>query len=362
MSRRSPHRSPRRAAPVRHRERPPVSGRFGRAVVQGRVLRRRFRAWGPARWARGRWTPSRWAPARWRRSGWGPSRWSPRLAASLTRLRRPVAWRSAVRTGGRPGRRPLWAWPPPSTAARALRGVLAVAVFLAGTWRVHHSALLDVDRVDVAGAVQVPVAEARRAAGIDRGDPLLGADLTGARRRLEALPWVRRATVSRELPNRLRIRLTERRAVAYAARPAGGFALVDATGRVLADGPDRPEGLPEVVGAGAPPAPAGWLRPARPALRAVLALADPLRRQVSAAAVDGRSVTLQVAGREVRFGPAEDLEAKASALAALLEHLGGRPVEYLDVRVPSAPVARPAGPPEDRTAPPPAAAAPGPRD
>jgi hypothetical protein len=61
-------------------------------------------------------------------------------------------------------------------------------------------------------------------------------------------------------------------------------------------------------------------------------------------AADGGSVTLRLGDRDVRFGPPEQLEAKAAALSALLDHLGARPVAYIDVRVPSAPVVGPAAP------------------
>lgn len=236
-------------------------------------------------------------------------------------------------------------WLPRSRAGRTFTAVLAVVTLCAMVWSGSRSALFDVDHIDVAGGFLVSPAEAAEAAGPLQRIPLAEVDTTAAAHRVEALPFVRSARVERVFPNRVRIRLTERMPAAFVSRPAGGTALLDDTGRVLADRPDRPADLPEVTGAGEVPPPGAWLVPAGPALTVYLALTGPLQRQVTVAGAEGGSVTLRVGGRDVRFGPPEHLEAKVSALAALLEHLGDRPVLAIDVRVPSAPVVLPAGPP-----------------
>jgi cell division protein FtsQ len=260
-------------------------------------------------------------------------------------------------------------WLPRSSAGRAFTAALAVATLVALVWSGSRSALFDVDHIDVAGAFLVSPAEAAEAAEPLARMPLAEVDTSAAAERVEALPFVRSARVERVFPNRVRIRLTERMPAAFVARPApegapptgsAGFALLDGTGRVLADRPERPADLPEVTGAGAIPAPGEWLQPARPALSVYLALPEPLRAQVSATGVEGDSVVLRMGGRDVRFGPPEHLEAKVAALAALLEHLGDRPVIAIDVRVPSAPVVLPVAPPPG--AQPAAPTAPAPRD
>jgi cell division protein FtsQ len=221
--------------------------------------------------------------------------------------------------------------------AAALAGVLAMA------WVAQGSPLLDVDRVEVLGSSQVPPERAATAAEVDRGKPIMAVDPSRGAARLEALPWVRRAEVRRLFPNRVRIWLEERRAAAWMVHPAGGFAVLDETGRVLAEATERPEGLPEVTGLGPAPAPGQWLPEARPVLRTVAALPDGLRRQVRAAGVAASGVTLRLASvPEVRFGAPRELAAKAAALASLLERLGGRPVAFVDVQVASAPVVAPA--------------------
>jgi cell division protein FtsQ len=232
-------------------------------------------------------------------------------------------------------------WPPRSLPAQLLCAILAVLCFGAATWAVLRSALLDVDRIEVLGGSRVTSEQAAAAAGLQIGEPMAAVDAKAARAGLEAVPWVRAARVERAFPDVVRVHLEERLPMATSAGPAGGYALLDETGRILSVQPERPAGLPEITGTGPAPAPGQWLPAALPTLQVVRALSEPLRRQVTQGAADGGSVVLRLGEREVRFGPPEELEAKAAALSALLAQLGTRPVAYVDVRVPSAPVVGP---------------------
>ncbi len=64
------------------------------------------------------------------------------------------------------------------------------------------------------------------------GAPIFALDLSAARTRIEALPWVRRAAISRRWPNRIEVRLQERRAVAI-LEEGGRRRLVDGGGVVI---------------------------------------------------------------------------------------------------------------------------------
>jgi cell division septal protein FtsQ len=117
--------------------------------------------------------------------------------------------------------------------------------------------------------------------------------------------------------------------------------LVDRDGVVLADG-DLDE-LPRVDLPAQPPE-AGELVTADPALenahRAWRGLTGPLRSEVvvyEAAGADELSLMLR-SGVEVRFGRADRIDEKARALGAVLDDLGSREVDVIDVRAPSAPV------------------------
>jgi cell division protein FtsQ len=237
--------------------------------------------------------------------------------------------------------RRLTNWLPQTLAGRIVAAVVAILLFTGATWTTTRSALLDVDHIEVAGGTVVTPDEATAGAGLHRGQAMISVNTANAQRRLRGLPWVDTAMVERAFPNIVRIHLTERVAAAIAARPAGGWVLLDRSGRVLAERPDRPGDLPEIIGAGETPAPAATLASARPALDVVAALPETIRKQVTSANLDGEAVTLHTGVREIRIGPPTALAAKVAALSVLLERIGGRSVAVLDVRVPQAPVVVP---------------------
>ncbi|MGI9501344.1 MAG: cell division protein FtsQ/DivIB [Geminicoccaceae bacterium] len=70
--------------------------------------------------------------------------------------------------------------------------------------------------------------------GISIGDPILGFDTAAAQARLEALPWVDRASVSRFLPDTIKVRLVERKPLAIWQHD-GTFSLIDREGGVIVD-------------------------------------------------------------------------------------------------------------------------------
>jgi cell division protein FtsQ len=108
--------------------------------------------------------------------------------------------------------------------------------------------------VAVAGRSHTSARDILNALGIPRGAPLLALDPEQARQALEALPWVKSASVERVLPNGVRINLVERTPIALWQTRSQGFLLVDADGVVIDDVVDDFRTLPVVVGAGAPEA------------------------------------------------------------------------------------------------------------
>jgi cell division protein FtsQ len=282
-----------------------------------------------------------------------PEGWRARLPAAL---QRPLAWQAPVAgravagagkvaaSATRSVRDRVRRGAPQTLTGRVLAAVTAILLFTGATWTTTRSAILDVDHLEVTGGTVVTPDQAVAGAGLRRGQPMVSVDATRAERRLRSLPWVDTAVVERGFPNRVRIHLTERVATATAADPAGGWAVLDKTGRVLDIRSDRAPDLPEVIGAGAAPVPGGSMAPARPALDVVAALPEAIRRAVGSVTLDGDSVTLQSGARVIRIGPPTQLAAKVAALSVLLERVGDRSVAFLDVRVPQAPVVGPRSP------------------
>jgi cell division protein FtsQ len=226
---------------------------------------------------------------------------------------------------------------------RVLVAITAIAVLGCAGWAATDSVLLDLDRVVVEGAVHTAPDEASFASGLRRGEPMLDIDTAGAGRAVAALPWVQEATVRRQWPGQVRIRLIEREAVAVAEAEAGAMALIDGTGRVLEWAPAPPPGLP--VLAGLPPAgpPGTSLGVGGVAtLRVAVALPAELRSHTAGLAPapgSGGEVELRLNPEGmVRLGPPEDLDAKFTAIRAVLAQVDLRNLAVLDVRRPENPV------------------------
>lgn len=142
---------------------------------------------------------------------------------------------------------------------RLLGLVVAVLVVGAGVGLLHTS-LFRVRHVVVVGNAHTPTTAVLAAAGLGRpGQATLMVDAGSPRavRRVDALPWVAKATFSRHWPWTLSIRLTERRPVAVVAPAVRGAkpgarpeAVVDKTGRVLEwlKGSEHQPSLPVVSG------------------------------------------------------------------------------------------------------------------
>lgn len=169
-------------------------------------------------------------------------RWLNRTSASRRdRLRTGVAVR-------RRRARPRWLRPAARTAMIAAAVVVAVGgpAWLWYSGRVA-TAMVDGARAllawsaDIGLTVQDVTLEGRThtlrrhvaaAVGLRRGDPLFGFDPGAIRSRLVALPWVREATVQRQLPGTVRIRIAERVPLALWQRD-GKLMLVDDRGVVI---------------------------------------------------------------------------------------------------------------------------------
>lgn len=108
-----------------------------------------------------------------------------------------------------------------------------------------------IDQVVLTGHRHTADSDVFDALDLSRARSLASFDTDGVRRRLERLPWVASAGITRVYPNRLDVSIVERRPYAVWRRGAEEF-LIDTEGRVLS-AINRSEGLglPRVVGEGA---------------------------------------------------------------------------------------------------------------
>lgn len=109
--------------------------------------------------------------------------------------------------------------------------VLAVIlVVLALVWLVMFSSVLGVKRVGVNGANVVSVSDVRAAAGITPNAPLATLDTDAVKGKVEAIPAVASASVSRSWPNGVVITIHERQPIAIVEVKGEKWA-VDITGK-----------------------------------------------------------------------------------------------------------------------------------
>ena len=276
-----------------------------------------------------------------------------------------MGWRRKNRTSGGPRRRarPLW------------RGRLAtVAIVLVGTaaaggagwwaWQSDHltsaadfaqahvvalsaQAGLTVQEILVTGRRHAPRDILLEAVQLTRGTPTLAFDPQAAKARIEALPWIRSASVQRLLPNTVVVRLVERQPLAL-WQNQGQFRLIDERGETIAiDRLDPFADLLVVVGEDAP-------TEAGPLLD-LLATEASLRPRVTAAVrVGGRRWNLRLDnGIDVALPEAEPAAAWARLAAYERQHrILARDVTLVDLRLPDRMVVRRANevPPAKTTA------------
>lgn len=222
---------------------------------------------------------------------------------------------------------------------RRLRRVamaLGVVVGVLGAVTLVRSPLLDVDEVRAVGGEHTTTSEVLAAAGIDRGDTMLTLDTGAAERRVEALPWVADATVSRRWPGVVAVRVRERTATAAVRITDTRWAEVDASGRVLALGEAAPDGMPAVTGvegriAEGEPLPSV----AADALTVLEAATEAMPGAVVEVDTD-LEVTVGF-GTVVRFGSVDDLDDKIAALTTVLARVELDCLATLDLRAPGSP-------------------------
>ena len=120
-----------------------------------------------------------------------------------------------------------------------------------GTWLVRHP-VWTVKAITVQGDVAHQNAVSFRAQLATQmktrlSSSFLTVDLQQVRQLFESVPWVRKAVVQREFPNRLRVTLEEHQAVAWWGESGSGQ-LVNRLGEVFDASPDDGDGLPELAG------------------------------------------------------------------------------------------------------------------
>lgn len=144
-------------------------------------------------------------------------------------------------------------------AAKWSLEILLLALCIAGArWALHRAVESPLLRfqpardVTVTGNHVVPSSDIVNAIGLGEtaqslATPILQLDLTSIRRRVERIPWVKSASITRIFPDRLRVTVVERTPVAYASI-GGRIELVDQDGILLDMRRGAESGFPVIYG------------------------------------------------------------------------------------------------------------------
>jgi cell division protein FtsQ len=211
-----------------------------------------------------------------------------------------------------------------------IASVLLVGLVAGAAWLLFLSSVLTVKKVDVQGESQLSRQQILQAADVPTGGHLARLDLDAIRSRVSALAPVRHVDVSREWPDGVLIRVTERTAVAV-VQIGGAFHAMDADGVLFRDYARAPVGMPRVVSS----ADTGSAALAE-AARVIASLPHALAARVDHVQVQGiDQISLAMrGGATVVWGS----DAQSALKAEVLTRLLARPAGTYDVSVPGQPV------------------------
>ncbi len=224
--------------------------------------------------------------------------------------------------------------------------IVAVVVLAVAAVATLHSPLLSVRRVQVVGPhAGTSTAAIVRAAGIGGHPPLVDVDTASVAARVEALPFIRTARVTRSWPSTVRIAVTARVPSLVMAVPGGGWAELDRAGRVLARVPARPAGLAlltvQRAGGTLPPPAVGAsvASSARAGVEVAATLPPAFSAQVTTVTeLPAQTVDLTLSsGLTVVLGTAADLHAKYVDVASIIAGAPLHGAKTIDVSVPQSP-------------------------
>lgn len=186
-----------------------------------------------------------------------------------------------------------------------------------------------VKSVEVLGNSRLTAEEIYAAADIPEGINSFRLSLRGTKKRVESLPYIMTAKVSRRLPDKIRIHVTERTEKAM-AKTAAGYAVIDNTGSVLRL-VDKEEGLPILSGFQTEQAVEGspiQLSEGKP-IEEYLAIMNVLEKEALLEPIKEISILSNIdvrlylkSGMEIYLGATEDMEYKLKLVRNILTSEG----------------------------------------
>ena len=212
--------------------------------------------------------------------------------------------------------------------------VVLLAFLLGGfaIYAVYFSPWLRAEGVQVVGLQQLTQDQVLKRAQVPLGDPLARENIHLIELRVEAMPIVKSADVSRSWPHKVRIEVVERTPVAVLARD-GRYLQVDASGVSFAPILRTPGALPTIVTG--PQADADALREGAKVAASLPPEVAKLVDHINVDTIDQIDLVLRDK-RTVRWGSSDESDAKGKVLLDLLK----TKAHAFDVSVPGLPTTR----------------------
>ncbi|MDO9556822.1 MAG: FtsQ-type POTRA domain-containing protein [Coriobacteriia bacterium] len=230
---------------------------------------------------------------------------------------------------------------------RRIRLVVVVAlsiVVVGGLFALYRSPLFAIKVVDVQGAELLSVETVQTLAAVPEDATLLRYPKKAIIARVEADPWVEVVILTRDFPDTLRIRVTERTPVALVDM-GEKFWVVDSTGMVLGEQSFEDTAtlivIRDVQGLDPKPGRRSSSDTLDNALKVLVGIGGELRgkvRAISAPTVD-ETTLLTIDAIEILMGEAVEVEDKAFLALSIMKEQAGK-VVFIDVRSIDNPVSR----------------------
>ncbi|MCL2784037.1 MAG: FtsQ-type POTRA domain-containing protein [Propionibacteriaceae bacterium] len=213
--------------------------------------------------------------------------------------------------------------------------VLAVVLVGSGVWLIWFSPVFISRSVEVFGITQGNTQEIIAAANVPLRTPLATLDVQAIKERVEEVPIVAKAEITRVLSGTIRITVTERQPV-YVLLRDSSFILVDAVGKGYLTLDSAPPDLP-IVSISTTSAPMIERLMADAAVIS-MALPEPIlavMTSMTAATPDTFTIYL-TNGAQILWGSSEESDLKAEVIVALINVKAN----YYDVSSPAHPATR----------------------
>jgi cell division protein FtsQ len=231
---------------------------------------------------------------------------------------------------------------------KAVIAILVIAIAGEAIYIASGTKYFNINKIRMYGNSRISNEKIIKLSGLSLNDNIFRVDTGLAAKRIQGEPWIKKAFVTRQLPLTVKIQVTERQPLAIWLN-GPSYYLLDKEGTVIAVGTAPPlAGLPLIKDA----APSTGLDIGEPveesAVKNALSVIAMLDKDiladigwVSAPTIDGLAIKLN-SGPVVMYGKAEMTKQKNYALKVIQTEATneGKIWQYIDVRVPSNPVAK----------------------